>query len=84
MLHRWRITIEVWPHSTGKGVDADQKAAGDREHYFYADATDIDAALRMARCFVAGIQTNPMVWQAQIFGVHRMQNVERASLVAAT
>lgn len=72
---RWRIAIEVWPHSSGKGQEADQKTAGDRELYFYADAEDIDAAIRCARCFAEGIRANPAVWMAPIVGVHRVQPV---------
>lgn len=68
---RWRITIEVWPHSTGKGAELDQEAAGEREQYFYADARDIDEAFGMARCFEEGVCANPAVRGAAIVGVHR-------------
>jgi hypothetical protein len=68
---RWRITIEVWPHSTGKGAAADRQAAGEREQYFYADARDVDEAFGMARCFEEGVCANPAVRGAQILGVHR-------------
>ncbi len=67
---RWRITIEAWPHSTGAGQEADQKAAGDRTHYFYVDAEDIRDAMRMAECFAEGMKRNPAVWMAPIMGVH--------------
>jgi len=67
---RWRITIEAWPHSTGKGQEEDQKAAGDRERYFYVDAEDIADAMKMARCFAEGMKANPAVWMAPIMGVH--------------
>jgi hypothetical protein len=69
-MNRWRITIEAWPHSTGNGQEADQKAAGDREHYFYVDADDIGAAMKMARCYAEGMERNPAVWRPPITGVH--------------
>lgn len=67
---RWRITIEAWPHSTGAGAEADQKAAGAREQYFYADADDFTEATKLARCFADGVKANPAVWMAPIMGVH--------------
>lgn len=75
-MNRWRITIEACPHSTGNGADADQKAAGDRVHYFYTDANDIDEAMVRARCFAEGMKCNPAVWMAPILGVH----VDRSEL----
>ena len=69
MTTRWQIRIEAWPHSTGKGADMDQRAAGDREVYFYVSADDIDEAARMARCFAAGMEHNPAVWRAPITGI---------------
>lgn len=69
-MYRGRITIQAWPHSTGRGADVDQKEAGEREHYFYVDADDIRAAMKMATCFQQGMERNPMVWHAPIMGVH--------------
>ena len=69
-MERWRITIRAWPHSTGNGQEADQKAAGDPEHYFYVDANNIREAMKMAECFAHGMERNPAVWQAPIMGVH--------------
>lgn len=68
-MKRWRIHIEAWPHSTGAGADADQKAAGARTNYFYVDADDITDAMQMARCFAEGVKRNPAVWMAPIWGV---------------
>lgn len=68
---RWRITIELWPHSTGNGAEADQKAVGDREHYYYVDAYDISEALKFAHAFSDGACLSPAVWKAPIMGVHR-------------
>ena len=69
---RWKIAIEAWPHSTGNGNEADKKAAGADEgaHYFYVDADDIHEAMKMARCLAKGIERNPAVWKAPIFGVY--------------
>ena len=68
---RWRLTIEAWPHATGSGQAADQKAAGERIIYFYVDAEDIQEAFKMARCYSEGVAANPAVWKAPIMGVHR-------------
>jgi hypothetical protein len=70
-MHRWRITIEVHPHSTGNGAEADRKAAGadDGAHHFYVDADTIREAMKMAECFAEGMKRNPAVWEAPIRGV---------------
>ena len=75
---RWQITIEAWPHSTGAGAEADQKAAGERTHYFYVDADDIHVAMKMARCFAEGMERNPAVWCAPIYGVHVYRKAQTA------
>ena len=62
----WLVTIEVWPHSTGKGQVADQASAGDRVQNFAVRAVDIAAALELAECIAQGMRTNPMVWRAPI------------------
>ena len=69
-MARWKIVIEAWPHSSGRGEEEDQKRAGDRVHYFYVDADGINEALRCAHCFAEGMKRNPMVWQAPITGVY--------------
>lgn len=70
---RWRITIAVYPHSTGNGQDEDRKAAGveDEDRYFYVNAHDFDEAAKMARCYSDGVKSHPMVWEAPIMGVHK-------------
>ena len=68
-MYRWRITIQVWPHSTGAGQEADQKAAGERVLYFYVNANDMGEAYKLARCFAQGVEANPAVWKAPIFGI---------------
>jgi hypothetical protein len=70
-MHRWRITIEPHPFSSGKGAEADRKAAGADEgsHHFYVDAGDIREAMKMAQCFAEGMKRNPAVWEAPIIGV---------------
>jgi len=67
----WIAEIHVWPHSTGRGQQVDQKDAGERVQKITLRADGIQAALRMAEVFAKGIETNPMVWQAPIFGVTR-------------
>lgn len=68
-MSRWEIHIEAWPHSTGKGADADQAAAGERNHYFYVYAEDIGEALKMAQCFAEGMESSPAVWRAPIVAI---------------
>jgi len=70
---RWRITIAVWPHSTGNGGIADKKAAGadDGDRYFYVDAADFGDAVTLAYAYAEGIQSHPAVWKAPVMGVHR-------------
>jgi hypothetical protein len=72
---RWRITIAVYPHSTGNGAEADKKAAGaeDGDHYFYVHADDFSTAAKMAECFSDGVASHPAVWKAPIMGVHRQE-----------
>ncbi|MBX9593287.1 MAG: hypothetical protein K2X46_02905 [Roseomonas sp.] len=69
-MMRWRITIQQWPFSTGASQAKDQAAAGDRELYFYVTAQSFAEAVKMAKCFQEGVQRNPAVWQAPIYGVH--------------
>lgn len=70
---RWRITIAVWPHSTGNGTASDKKAAGaeDGDRYFYVEAEDFRDASRLAFAYSEGVKSHPAVWQAPIMGVHR-------------
>lgn len=72
-MMRWRITIAVWPHSTGNGNAADKKAAGaeNGDLYFYVDAECFREASRLAECYAEGVQSNPSVWKAPVMGVHR-------------
>lgn len=77
-MTRWRITFEVWPHATGRGHDADQAAAGNREQYYYVTADNISEAMRLGKAFTDGLKRNVAVWEAPIFGVHRMKNGEDA------
>jgi len=74
MNMRWRITIAIYPHSSGNGQDADRKAAGaeDGDRYFYVEANDFKEASRMAECYSEGVKANPAVWEAPIMGVHRV------------
>jgi hypothetical protein len=65
-MNRWRVVIEAWPHSTGKGQTNDQAAAGEAVQTYHVKAYDIAAALVLAKCIVEGIEANPAVWQAPI------------------
>jgi hypothetical protein len=73
MTYRWQITIEAWPHSTGKGQTVDQAAAGERAQLYEANAHDMKQALIYAEHIVRGIEANPMVWQAPIMSIVRVR-----------
>lgn len=68
-MNRWRVTIEAWPHSSGKGQEADQAAAGPRTNDFVVRAVDMSAALEAAEHIAMGMRVNPMVWRAPITGI---------------
>lgn len=72
-MMRWEITIEAWPHSTGKGQDEDQKACGARSQEFYTRAETIDDALVHANIFATGMVTNPRMWQARVMSIRRVE-----------
>jgi hypothetical protein len=80
MMDRWKIAIEIRPHSTGAGAEVDKQAAGfaDGPAYFYVTATDIEEALRYAKCFAEGIESHPRVWMAQIVGIVKLDAVGRS------
>jgi len=80
-MFRWKIAIEAVPFSSGKGAEADAKAAGaeDGPLFFYADGDDIHAAVKMARCFADGIECNPAVWKARVIGIYIERHEKRAA-----
>jgi hypothetical protein len=69
MADRWIITIEAWPHSTGKGDNADQEAAGPRKNDFAVRALDMKAAFEAAEHIAMGMRVNPMIWRAPITAI---------------
>lgn len=69
MTDRWIITIEAWPHSTGNGHEADQKAAGERKTDFAVRALDMGAAFEAAEHIAMGMRVNPMIWRAPIVAI---------------
>lgn len=70
---RWHIVIEAWPHSTGNGKEADQALAGERIQYYYVDAEDIKAALKLGLCIAGGMKSNPAVWEAPITSIAKVK-----------
>lgn len=72
-MDRWRITIESWPHSTGKGYDADQAAAGPRKNDFVIRAIDMKAAFESAEHIAMGMRVNPMCWRAPIVSISALR-----------
>ena len=73
MSDRWEAEIHVWPHSTGNGQCADQKAVGGGVRKVEVIAHRIDDALKLVNLYRDGIETNPMVWQAVVYGIVRKQ-----------
>lgn len=71
--YEWHAEIHVWPHSTGRGQDVDQKEAGERVQTLEVRADSIEDALRLVVLFRNGIVTNPMVWQAPIMKLVRAE-----------
>lgn len=70
-MNRWLAEIHVWPHSTERGRETDQKEAGDRVQKIEVTGDSIDDALKAANLFRLGVETNPMVWRAPIFKIER-------------
>lgn len=68
---RWHVRFEVVPHSTGRGEEVDQAAAGARLQCFYIDAKNAHDAIRLADCIGYGLLANPAVWCATIISVTR-------------
>lgn len=68
-MDMWKITIEAWPHQTGAGIEADQKAAGERFTDYAIRAVDASDALRMAEAIAMGVRANPIVWRAPITAI---------------
>lgn len=71
MTYKWLITIEAWPHSSGKGSVIDQEAAGERSRNYIVEAEIIQDALKLAEAIRWGILSNPAVWKAPIMGIAR-------------
>lgn len=70
-MDRWEAEIHVWPHSSGRGQCVDQKEAGDRVRKIEVIADRIDDAIRLVNLYREGIETNPMVWRAVVYGLAR-------------
>ena len=71
----WNITISVFPHSTGRGAEEDQKSVGGTIQRFTVDAVEIGDAFELAKAIRQGIESNPMVWVTKILGVVRVDVV---------
>jgi hypothetical protein len=70
----YEVVIEMWPHSTGRGADVDQKQAGARETRFQVRADDMKSAMTVAETLCLGMQQNPMVWQTPIKSIGQMSS----------
>lgn len=70
-MSTFKIVIHVWPHSTGNGADKDQLQAGEKIRTLHVEADSLEDALKMAKLYRDGIETNPMVWKAPIWMILR-------------
>jgi hypothetical protein len=80
MMHRWVVTVQVWPHSTGRGFHVDQIQAGSREWEFEVEGAGMADALRNAELIVMGIKTNPIVWEVPIKKIEQLEPGERLTV----
>lgn len=69
MSDLWKVTIEAWPHSTGRSQEIDQKEAGERSANYTVRGIDMGDALKAAEYIATGIRANPMVWRAPITAI---------------
>lgn len=66
MSYQYKITIEAWPHSTGRGQAQDQKDAGPHTQEYTVGADSMRHACGIADQLARAVERNPMVWQAPI------------------
>lgn len=71
-MDKWRVTLQAWPHSTGRGADQDQKDAGEREQTYTVHADTLERAAKAAAEIARAVESNPMVWQAPIMRLERI------------
>ena len=65
-MAEYRVKVYVYPYASGKGSEHDNKAVGGQHHSISVVAPHFGAALGHANTFLAGIRTNPAVWEAGI------------------
>lgn len=68
-MSKFTAKVLVWPYSTGEGSDRDQAAVGSETQDIQMTAENIHKALEIADIFVAGIKTNPRVWEVKIISL---------------
>jgi hypothetical protein len=72
----YEVVIEVWPHSTGRGSEVDQKQAGAREQRFQVRADDMRAAMVVAETICVGLKQNPIVYMTPIKSIGQMSSTD--------
>lgn len=72
--YKFKGVVHVWPHSTGKGQEADQESAGERVREVIVRANTLREALEKVELYRDGIETGPMVWQAPIQSVEQIRD----------
>lgn len=64
-MAEYRVKVYVYPYSV-EGPEKDEKAIGSRQQSINVVAPHFGAAVGHANTFLAGVRTNPRVWQAEI------------------
>lgn len=72
-MNYWQATIRTWPYSTNAGQVEDKKAVGNEFETFEIHADGFDDAAAKAKLIVAGIKTNPRVWQSNLVKLAMVQ-----------
>jgi len=75
----YKVQITVWPHSTGRGKDIDQKQAGAQKQEYEVRAEGIYDALQISETICLGITQNPIVWQAFVNSIVEQGNSGNSS-----
>ncbi|KAB2751818.1 hypothetical protein [Brucella anthropi] len=71
-MSQYKGIVHVWPYSTGRGQDVDQKEAGERVREIVVNAQHIGEALEKIELYREGIKTGPMVWEAPIISIEQI------------
>lgn len=62
----WKVSMNVWPHSTGDGQEKDRAKVTPLTRDFDIRATDFNDAVNQAKLLQRGVASAEWVWQAPI------------------